>query len=104
MNLSFVINSENKQVCACSVQKSLFTAWLLCLPLVSEISIFKIYNTVIEDYYVWDISKITYNLWKLQERVDSQIHVYFCPSYEFLAITVASDYLYQSNEQLMNIN
>ena len=30
--------------------------------------------------------------------------IYFCPSYEFLAITVAADYLYQSNEQLMNIN
>lgn len=52
MNLSFVINSENKQVCARSVQKNLFSTWLLCLPLVSEISIFKIYNTIIEDYYV----------------------------------------------------
>lgn len=31
----------------------------------------------------WDISKITYNLQKLQEKVKSQIHVYFFPSYYF---------------------
>lgn len=45
----------------CRVWKNLLTTWLPCLPLVTDIIILKTYGTIIEDCYVWDIIKISYN-------------------------------------------